>query len=144
MVVRQLSNIDEPTGGPYHNTRPATVSRSAAQEATASGLGKGVERWYVSTPDGARISLGLKFERAVPSRAERELRVYSTSDPAVERIYRLVEVSDLLWSRSSKLDRVAERQIEIRVPELGAVFDGSEELVSITLQPIYSRKVFVP
>jgi hypothetical protein len=144
MVVRQLSDLDSSSTGPYRNTRPAQIERRAALEAPAASLGTGSESWKISAADGGAISVDLRFVRAVPRREQRELRAYSTADSSIERIYRLVEVSDVVYSVASKLDRVQERRIAIEIPELRTLFDGTQELRSIIVQPVYSREVLVP
>lgn len=144
MVVRQLSNQPSSSTGPYRNTRPAELARSAAIDAPVASLGTGSERWDVAPADGGRIALQIRFAREIPRREQRELRAYSTTDPSIERIYKLVEVSDVVYSAAAKLDRLQEKRIEIEIPELRALFDGTQELRSVIVQPLYSREVLVP
>jgi hypothetical protein len=144
MVVRQLSNLDGGSTGPYRNTRRAQLRRRTGVEATTDSLGIGSEAWEVAPADGGSISFSLRFTRSVPIRQERELRGYSATDASIERIYKLTEVSEVLYSEASSVDRTKERRIEIRVPELATLFDGKQQLVGIIVQPLYSREVLLP
>jgi hypothetical protein len=42
------------------------------------------------------------------------------------------------------IDRVQRYQFEAKLPEFARLFDGSEELVNITVIPWYVRQVFLP
>jgi len=44
----------------------------------------------------------------------------------------------------SGIDRVQSYQLRVAVPELAKLFDGSEQLVSITAIPSYTRQTFLP
>lgn len=42
------------------------------------------------------------------------------------------------------MDTVESLALEVSIPELGAVFDGSEALVGIVSLPWYMRQTFLP
>jgi hypothetical protein len=50
----------------------------------------------------------------------------------------------LLWRRDHDLKRVDDVDFRVETPEMGDIFDGSEELISIVSNPAYTRKVFAP
>jgi len=144
LVLRQLSNRQPASTGPYRNTRPWRIDRRARLEASGDGAKQRSERWEGSDDDGGSMAVGLTFVTAVPRRGENELHVYSASDPAVHRIYRIVDATDVLLSTPLGIDRLTERDIAIDLPELRSLLDGSETLVFVLHQPVYRREVFVP
>jgi hypothetical protein len=114
-VIRVYS----PHGGPvpYKNTVKATVSM--------------MEFW-------------MDYQRAVPKRVKKEFKVRSSVEPDFFRIYRDDLSVDVVKSIPAGIDRVQNYQFRVTMSELRKMFDGSEQFVGISVNPIRVRQVFLP
>jgi hypothetical protein len=86
---------------------------------------------------GGRVELHLRYRRSLPQLVESKAPEFLVW--AAHQDYRLTE---LLWRRGHDLKRVDEVDFRVEMPEMGDIFDGSEELISIVSNPIYTRRVF--
>ena len=68
----------------------------------------------------------------------------SAADPGVARIYRADQGVDFVRSVPLGIERMQDYSLRVTVPELRAVFDGSEQVISIALFPWYLRQVSLP
>ena len=130
--------------GPYKNAVQAEVSRQAALQGTNIGAGSGSETWDVSDKAGGALTLQVEYERAVPVPQSKEQRPYSAVDPDFYRIYRVNQLVDVVMSGPAAIDRVSHHRLSISIGELGAMFDGTEQIVGITVTPSYARQTFLP
>jgi hypothetical protein len=71
-----------------------------------------------------------------------ELRGHSTSDPRIERTYRLTTVSEVVRSASG-VANVQSITLRSRLPERTGLLDRAEVPASILAQPRYSREVWL-
>jgi hypothetical protein len=128
--------------GPYKNS----VGASFHVEQTLKGDGiepaSGSDLWQVRSRDGL-IELRLQYRRGVAVRQKQETSARSAVDPMILRIYRHQGV-DLVRAVPLGIDRVQAYSLQVTVPELRTLFDGSEQLVAIALYPWYHRQVSLP
>jgi hypothetical protein len=136
-----LSNGDI---NPYKNTVGSEVTRQVALTGAGSGPAAARESWSIAASTGGEIALSVAYQSGVPSRSEGESEVHSNVDPDFYRIYRYAQFVDLIHSVPAKVDRVDSLALDISIPELQPVFDGSEELVGIIALPWYARQTFLP
>ncbi len=73
-----------------------------------------------------------------------EFKVRSSDDPDFLRIYHDDYSSDLVKSIPAGIDRVQNYKFRTTIPELHKMFDGSEQLIAIMVNPCRVRKVFLP
>jgi len=64
--------------------------------------------------------------------------------PDFYRIYRIEQAADVVRSAAGGTDRVQKYFFKASGPLLSLLFNGSEQLVSITSTPWYSRQAFLP
>jgi len=130
--------------GAYKNSVPATVRWE--QSLKAGDLDSGVETqvWEVRDKAGGTIDLRIQCQRAVPTRSKPETKMHGGPDPDFFRIYRIDRGEDVVKSVPAGVDRVRNYRLRVTMAELRKLFDGSEELVSITILPWYMRQVFLP
>jgi hypothetical protein len=130
--------------GPYSNFGSAelTVNRRSRTD----GNGKAVieEDWKVVGDDGDALEFQIEFERGVPVREKVETRYYSTVRPDFYRIYRVEQGADLVRSTVTGTDRVMKILFKTSGAKLSALFDGTEQLISITSLPFFARSIFLP
>ncbi len=89
------------------------------------------------------IELRLQYERAVPNQSKSEFTMHGGPDPNFFRIYRIDQGADVVKSIPAGVDRRQSYQLRVTMAELRKLFDGSEQMVSITVLPWYMRQVFL-
>ena len=95
----------------------------------------------------ATTPLGIAYhdkEWGVPANSKVEQKVYSAAKPDFFRIYRFEMASEVVRSVPTGVDRVSQVSFKATGGALGALFDGSQQLISVTSIPWYSRQVFLP
>lgn len=100
------------------------------------------ERFRFRDPGGGSVELNLQYRRGIPERVMTQGNVRSSVDPTILRIYKVHQLIDVVRSIPQKIDRVLSYQLRVTVSEFADLFDGKEELVSVTVVPWYVRQVF--
>ena len=126
----------------YKNGVNAKVSREATIKASTSGTGS--EMWKVQDSAGGIMEFRMDYQRAVPKRWKREFEARSSVDPNIRRIYRDEYVADLVKSIPLGIDKVKNYKFRVTMAELRKIFDGSEKLVGIAVNPSRVRQQFLP
>ena len=126
----------------YKNAVKATVSREATIKASASGTGS--EVWKVQDSAGGIMEFRMDYQRAVPSRKKDEFKVRSSVDPDFYRMYKDDFAVDVVKSTAIGIDRVKNYKFSTTISELAKTFDGSEQLVGISVNPSRVRQAFLP
>lgn len=129
---------------PYGNSVGAGVTRQVMASGTGGAPATARESWSVAPETGGGIALSVAYERSMPARGEREIEVRSGAEPDFHRIYRYTQYADLMLSVPGQVDRVESLALDVSVPELGAIFDGTEALVGILSLPWYMRETWLP
>jgi hypothetical protein len=140
-VTRLYWPYDDP--GYYKNHVKATVFRGATLQGTDLG-GRVSEVWKVQDSAGGIMEFLMDYERAVPKRTKREFKVRSSVEPDFFRIYRDDYAHELVKSIPAGIDRVKNYKFRVTMSELSEMFDGSEQLVGISVNPSRVRQVFLP
>ncbi|MBI2973445.1 MAG: hypothetical protein HYY39_06630 [Armatimonadetes bacterium] len=127
--------------GKYKTARLGTVLREFY--AKGNDLDATVtERFRFRDPAGGSVELQLQYRRGVPERVMTQGNVRSIVDPSILRIYKVHQLIDVVRSVPQGIDRVLSYQLRVTVPEFADLFDGTEQLVSLTIVPWYVRQVF--
>jgi hypothetical protein len=137
------ANINE-VPGPYKDFVQATIRREQTQKGVNVEPVLGGDFWEVRDVRGVVIELRIQYQQALLSRAKLEQKVYSGVEPSFFRIYRVDQATDIVKSIPAGIDRVQNYQFRVAVPELKKLFDGTEQLVAITVIPLYVRQIFLP
>jgi hypothetical protein len=130
--------------GPYKNGVNATVHREATIKDVASKSGVSSEVWKVQDKDGSILEFRMEYKRSVPKRTKSEFMVHSSVEPNFYRIYRDDWANELVKSIPAGIDRVQNYKFSSTISELRKLFDGSEKLIGITVNPCRVRQVFLP
>jgi hypothetical protein len=136
-------NIDN-VPGPYKNFAQATVKREQTYKGANIEAGVSDDFWEVRDTRGGSIELRVQYQRALPSRAKSEQKIYSAAEPSFFRIYRIDSATDIIKSIPVGVNRVQNYQFRVAVPELSKLFDGTEQLVGIAASPLFVRQIFLP
>jgi hypothetical protein len=100
------------------------------------------ETWSARGADGSTVDLALTFTRGAPAPVAFEQKVYSGADPNFYRIYKGTQASEVL--RNATVNKVQSVTLKASGGRLGRVIDGTEEIVSISSAPYYTRQTYVP
>ncbi len=134
----------EAVPGAYGVYGPAKVTGERRQQIEAEGKASVEETWEVKADDGSALEVHVQFVRGQPSRGKAEAKIYSAAKPDFYRIYRYEQAADLVRSTATGVDRVSNVSIKASGPKLAPFFDGSQQLISITSIPFYSRSIYLP
>jgi len=128
----------------YKNAVKATISREAALKVSTLDSGAGSEVWKVQDKAGGMLEFRMDYQGAVPKRTKRELEVRSSVEPNFIRIYRDDYAEDVVKSIPAGISRVKNYQFRVTMSELQKMFNGSEQLVGISVIPCCVRQGFLP
>jgi len=129
--------------GSYKNYVKASVRREHTLKGENLEQGVATEVWDARS-DGGTMQLRLAYQRGTPSRAKGESKPYSSVEPSFFRIYRVDQGVDVVKSIPAGVDRIQSYEFRTTLSELAKLFDGSEQLVSISVHPWFVRQVFLP
>jgi hypothetical protein len=130
--------------GAYKNAVKATVSREATIKGGTPKSGSGSEIWKVQDSAGGIMEFRMDYQRGVPTRTKREIKPRSSVEPDFFRIYREDYAGDLVKSIPVGINRVKYYRFRSTIPELRKMFNGSEQLIGIYVNPCRVRQVFLP
>jgi hypothetical protein len=144
VVTRMYTGNPKKIPGPYKNSVHTTVRREQTLKGANVEAGAGDDFWEVRDTGGGIMDLRVQYQRALPSRAKVEQKVYSAVEPGFFRIYRIDQVTDVVKSIPGGIDRVQNYQLRVTMSELRKLFDGTEYLVAIAVLSSYVRQTFLP
>jgi hypothetical protein len=145
LLIRQYSSNPDAVPGYYKIAVRASVERETASSAANNDSGTASERWEIKDgKGGSLLLLQVRYERSTLTRGKTEARPRSASDPALWRIYRIEQSVDVVKSVAEGIDRLRNYRFRNNVAELDKLFDGKEQLISVTSIPWYTRQTFLP
>jgi hypothetical protein len=118
--------------GSYKNSAAATVRLEQTLKGEGVEPATGSELWQMRDESGT-IELRLQYQRGVPTRSKPETKPRSAADPTIQRLYRFDQGVDVVRSIPAGIDRVQAYSLQVAVPELRPLFDGSDQLVSVSV-----------
>jgi hypothetical protein len=144
MVIGGLFSPTSYAPGPYSNFVYAKADLDRKIHSDPAGMTSVEESWSFTTDGGDSVQVQVQYTRGVPGRANVESLVYSGAKPDIYRIYRYEQATDVVRSTVTGTDRAQKVSFKASGRQLTPLFDGSEQLVSITAIPWYSRQIFLP
>ncbi len=130
--------------GAYSVYGPANITVDRRSHTGPDGKSMISETWQAKADDGSLLDIQIEFERGVPARGKVEAKIHSAAKPAFYRIYRFEQAADVARSTAASIDRVSKFSFKATGPTLGPILDGTEQLISITSIPSYSRSIYLP
>jgi hypothetical protein len=130
--------------GPYGVHRLGRIDMTRTIRTDPESNSEVEETWQLDTDSGDRIELGLSYLRGLAVRGTAENKIHSPLRPDFYRIYRIEQATDVVRSASGGIDRVRQFSLKASGETLSRLFDGSEQLVSVTSVPWHSRQIFLP
>ncbi len=127
--------------GPYGANMKAAnaVERKVLHTAKGSIV---AESWEYKAENGSSVALELYFVRGLATRSKAELLVFAQPKPDFYRIYRYEQGVDVVPSSGS--DRLQKFTFKASGERFAPLFDGTEQLISITSVPWYQREIYLP
>jgi hypothetical protein len=146
MIVGGYSTDPQGAPGAYKVYRPGAVSLTRTERTDPAGARLETtveEHWTAKGADGATVTFDLMFTRGTPTLNTFQSNNYSGAEPDFYRTYRGQQASEIVRNTAG-VDRVRLVALKASGGALGKAVDGSEQIVSITSAPFYSRLTFVP
>jgi hypothetical protein len=130
--------------GPYGANMKATNSVERKLRHEASGGTIVEETWEHKADNGSAVTLHIQFVRGVAAREKSELRVYAQPKPEFFRIYRYEQGVDVVRGAGTGTERLQKFTFKATGERFAPLFDGSEQLISLTSVPWYAREIYLP
>jgi hypothetical protein len=102
------------------------------------------ESWEFTGDNAKSIQLELQYVRGPAVRGRTEARPHSAKAPEFYRIYRIEQASDVVRSAATGTDRVQKIAFKVTGQPFAQLFDGTEQLISVTSLPFFARQVSLP
>lgn len=143
VMAALVAYVGEGSYDPYGNATPA---KAEIQRSSSSGVDATTtieQSWSFEAADGSRLSLALRYVGGTATYGRRHFKIYSGARPEFYRIYRLEHAEDVVMSKPLGIDRTQSYAFRATGSMLSQVFDGSEELVSISALPWSRREIWL-
>jgi hypothetical protein len=144
MVVGGFASTPSYVPGAYSNFSLASATVDRHIHTDPAGKTNVEESWEFKGDAGDVIQLQLQFDRGVAARSKLEAMPHSAVKPEFYRIYRIEQAADVVRSTATGTDRAQKYAFKATGGKLSPLFDGSEQLISITSLPFYTRQVALP
>jgi len=128
----------------FKNAVKATVSREATIKGGTPKSGSGSEIWKVQNSAGGIMEFRMDYQRGVPKRVKKEFKARSAVEPDLFFNFQDEYASDLVKSIPAGINRIKYYRFRSTIPELRKMFDGSEQLIGILVNPCRARQRFLP
>jgi hypothetical protein len=144
MVVGGFVSDPQAAPGAYDVYVPARIAMAKSARAEENGSTTVEESWDMSSDAGDKFRFAAAFTRSVGARARVEQKNHAAVRPDFFRIYRIDQVTQIVHSAADESRRARKLEATASGPQLGKLFDGSEQLVAVMTIPVYQRQVFLP
>jgi hypothetical protein len=142
VIVLVLAPPPESVPGAYGVAARSEIKMTRSRHFDATGE-SGSESWAVVTDDEGKLAVEIKYTRSTPVRQVTTSKVYSGSIAGSFRIYHTDQGIDVMRG-AGITDRVQSVSFQAAGPRLGRIFDGTEQLVSVSAVPWHVRNVSLP
>jgi hypothetical protein len=103
------------------------------------------EDWEFAAASGERMEVHLTYERRGAPKANAEMKFFSASNPSVYQIFKYERALDIMRNATVNVgDRVKEFSYKAAGGRIGALFDGSERVLSIDAIHWSNRNTYMP
>jgi len=145
MIIGGLVSDAKEAPGPFGNYVAATAKASRSFT-TAGGLTQGEESWEFIAANGERFETHVKYERGAARRnPTQEVKFFNPANPNAYQIFKVDSGLDIMKNASVPVkDRVKEFSYKTSGGKLGALFDGSEKVLSWDSFHWYNRGIYNP
>jgi hypothetical protein len=146
MIIGGLVSRPSQAPGPFGNYTAASAKVQRAYD-SSNGVTKGDENWEFVAPSGERFETHLKYERG-PARRNptAEVKFFNPSNPSSYQIFKVDSGLDIMKNASVAVPDhyVADFSYKATGGKLGALFDGTEKVLSWDSFHWYNRGIYTP
>jgi hypothetical protein len=146
MILNGLVSDAKEAPGPFGNYVHATTAKVSRTFTTASGTTQGEENWEFAGGNGERLEVHLKYERR-PARRNptTETKFFIPGNPSAYQIFKVDSGLDIMKNASVPVpDHVKEFSYKASGGPIGALFDGTERVLSWDSFHWYNRGIYKP
>ena len=144
MLIDGLTSDSKEAPGPFGVYQLATDHRME-RSIVASPKAQVSEQWSFTAANGEHMELSLKYDRGVGRRTGNETKFFSSINPSFYQIFKVDQNLDIMRNATITVpDKVKEFQYKASGGKLGALFDGSERVLSIDCISWYNRAIYLP
>jgi len=142
MLFRIYSSSASGVPGPYGVSVEANTSMERKVRIDSAGTATVEELWELRSQDGDSMQIEIHYLRGAMTTGKAEQLMYSAAKPDFYRIYRSEQATDVV--RGGGVDRVGKIMFKATGAKIAPLFDGSEQLISVTSNPWYTRQTYLP
>ena len=127
--------------------RAATVRMEHTIKAHAADVEEVTDVWEVQEatgPGGLELRLRSLRQLSAQTRESGEAQLLSARDPSLWQRHTFDAVAEVVKSIAEGTEQVQEYRFRLTVPEYRELFDGSEQLIGISVAPWHLRQIFGP
>jgi hypothetical protein len=144
MLIYGLTGDPKEAPGPFGVYQLAT-SYHMQRSTVAAPAPQTSEAWSFTAANGEHMELNLKYDRGIGRRASNETKFFSSINPGFYQIFKVDQNLDIMRNATIQVpDKVKEFQYKASGGKLGALFDGSERVLSIDAISWYNRAIYLP
>ena len=141
-----FTGLMSPGGAPgaYGVYVPAKAKVEREVETEADGKSTAEEKWEFKADDGSSIEVKIEYRaRPGPSKQGRGQGLFR-GEAGILAGLSFEQASDVARSTANGVDRVGKISVKGTGEKLAPLFDGAQQLISVTSIPWYSRQVYLP
>jgi hypothetical protein len=146
MVINGLVSDAKEAPGAFGTYVHATSVKASRAFSTANGVTQGEENWEFIGGNGERMEVHLKYERgAARKNPTTDTKFFNPGNPSSYQIFKVDSGLDIMKNASVPVkDRVKEFSYKLTGGPIGALFDGTEKVLSWDSFHWYNRGIYTP
>src|SRR6266853_138018 len=146
IFINGLGSDAKEAPGPFGNYVHASSVKASRAFNTASGVTHGEENWEFIGANGERLETHVTYERGAARRTPTaEVKFFNPSNPSAYQIFKVDSGLDIMKNASVPVkDRVKEFTYKATGGNIGALFDGTEKVLSWDSFHWYNRGIYNP
>jgi hypothetical protein len=144
MLIYGLTSDPKEAPGPF-GVYQLAASHHMERSTTADAQAQTTENWQFTAASGEHMELHLKYDRGVGRKASNETKFFSGVNPSFYQIFKVDQNLDIMRNATITVpDKVKEFQYKAAGGKIGALFDGTERVLSIDCISWYNRAISLP
>ena len=145
MIVGGLTDNAADAPGAFGVYQFATTAKMTRSVSASGGATIAEEDWDFAAAGGEHMQVHVKYERAPAPKGGGDVKFFNPADPSKYQIFRTEQATDITRNATTNPpDRVKEFSYKAGGGRIGALFDGTEKVLSWDSQPWYNRTVLAP
>jgi hypothetical protein len=146
MIIAGVTADPKDAPGPFGVYRAAVSHHMERSTVAPAGVPiQTVEHWEFTAANGEHMEVHLKYERGAARKGGGEVKFFSGANPGFYQIGKIAQGLDPMRNATVPTrDRVSEFDYQATGAGLGAVFDGTQRVVSIDAIEWHNRAVYLP